>query len=248
MSPLPVLLALVLAISVPGGSRAQGGGGDCAAQYTQGAGTASNCQACLLSSGCKFCDGAGSRWWGCVEVANNTVCQHEDDSFKLQANSCPDNCLGGSEQRDCRGCLKNGGVAAGCGFCQDGAGCRTGTAQGPWSAAIPNCADWRWGAYDSYNCAPFLESNQETCADMVSCGQCAGARYNSTLDCVWCGDAEDNQKGSCVEKSLGVQCSAGLKMHNESSACPPDASDATKANLSSMLALACTAALSSLLS
>ncbi|RLB48048.1 MAG: hypothetical protein DRJ42_24100 [Deltaproteobacteria bacterium] len=127
-----------------------------------------DCDECLEVIGCGYC-------------ADFDTCESGDTLGPAVGscsdwNSTPEMCGGGggtdrcAVNTDCDDCT----FEAGCGWCDDGSGCRSGNSEGPTGGS---CGSWDWFGYScgSDTCAGYR--NCETCTNVSDlCGWCPGAR------------------------------------------------------------------------
>jgi len=196
----------------------------------------STCFECLLQAGCGYCMGSYSGNTAC-HVGNSSgptdatasQCEFQyGDSWIYAAQDCPDPCANDISRQECQQCIEDPANGQYCGWCQDGAGCRTGTLAGPWSPSIPNCDDWRYpGMYnltDNEVCKSLSPCNQSH-----NCGECVETQPTLQTYCIWCGDPSNNDKGVCLDANTTATCASYNSAWTKSvtlDSCPPSISPA----------------------
>jgi len=151
---------------------------------------------CLDTDGCGYCNGQYSGVFGCyaggMKGPNNmSVCDEMDngDEWISMPDGCEDPCIAYNNGY-CEACI----TEEGCGWCQDGGECRTGTESGPWSDQISYCTEWRWYS-DNYTipelCSAFVNCSWQA----EGCADCTANYASLGQPCHYC---ESGSKGTCI--------------------------------------------------
>jgi len=165
-----------------------------------------NCFDCILGIGCGWCYG-GRGNDGCTNgtmngPTNTSACLLGDpygQSWAGTPNDCPDNC-DVHDNYDCNHCI----IHDQCVWCQDGAGCRTGTAGGPWGP-IPACNDSRFYTDDNdgpiyVKCASF-----RPCSEQPTCATCLANFEGKGKTCTWCNGPKTTSP-QCISANTTQSC------------------------------------------
>ncbi|MBI5489797.1 MAG: hypothetical protein HY905_20855, partial [Deltaproteobacteria bacterium] len=158
-----------------------------------------SCDACTAVLDCGWCAASAT----CVQGAGAGPAAGSCDDWRWYSASCTTPADPCATSDSCGTCT----IEAGCGWCDDGTGCLSGTSSGP---AAGSCTAWTW--------LPSACATDE-CAGTTDCESCT-----TTGSCGWCGDSWTCLSGGPTRPDVGA-C-ADWNYYAEDCAPPPDPCDA----------------------